>query len=637
VIVTLAGHVDHGKTTLVRLLTGTDTDRLAEEKRRGLTIDLGFAYLEHEGRTLGFVDVPGHHRFIHNMVAGVAAGQCALLVIAADDGPMPQSREHLQILQLIGVSQGVVALTKCDRVTPERIAAARLEIADLLQGTFMAGATIIETATVDDAPQKGPASGCETHGRGITELRAVLLDRAAQSAVTGTRRPFRMAVDRAFSLKGAGVVVTGTVHSGRIAIDDELRVFPGGATARVRGLHVQNRPAAQACAGDRAAINLAGADLPDLARGHWLGTRADSGHRTLVVDLQVLDDFPRHLRHWTPVHVYHATSHTTGRLALLQEARLEPGDRAWVELVLDEPLLAKRGDRLVIRDHSLDRTLGGGGVVDNRPRQGRRRSPARLSSIAACAATTPQASLEALLELGPVALDPFVGLWDPLPDELDALLAATPAVPRQGHLVSDAQWRGWKSALLEECRQRHERDRSLQGLRENDFEAQVPTVFRAPVLKELASEGALEQRAGRYQPKRHQVLLSVAEQRLLERLYPLLDQPQPPSLGDIGKILREPLPQLSKAVRALASKGAVVVVNDKRLYLPTHLAVLIDTAERLSSQGPFSAREFRDATGIGRNIAIDVLEYFDARGFTRRQGDTRTVVGDRSRLASSLG
>jgi selenocysteine-specific elongation factor len=633
VIVTLAGHVDHGKTTLVRLLTGTDTDSLAEEKRRGLTIDIGFAYLQHEHQTLGFVDVPGHHRFIHNMVAGVAAGQCALLVIAADDGPMPQSREHLQILQLIGVTDGVVALSKCDRATPERIAAARAEIHDLLRGTFMAGAPIVETAAAPNALEGGQSAAA---ARGIAELRALLTGRAAKYRADEERRPFRMAVDRAFSLKGTGLVVTGTVHSGCLELDREVHVFPEGVAGRVRGLHVQNQSAERARTGDRAAVNLSGVDAPGLGRGHWLCSGVESGHRSLVLDLQVLNDLPRSIRHWTPVHVYHATSHTTARLALLQGSRLQPGESALVELMLDTPLLAKRGDRLVIRDHGLDRTLGGGSVLDNRPRQGRRRAPGRLAEIQACAAHAPDAALQALLELGPVAVTPFQGLWDLQPDDLDALVARMPAAARQGHLVGNDLWRSWSDALVEECRQRHAKDPALQGLRENDFEAEVPAGFRGAVLKELAAAGSLEQRAGRYQPKRHQVVLSAAEQNLFERLRPLLDQPQPPSLGDIGKIIREPLPQLSKAVKALASKGVVVVVNDKRLYLPVHLAKLVDTAEQLSSQGPFSAREFRDATAIGRNIAIDVLEYFDAKGFTRRQGDVRSVVGERSRLLPGL-
>ena len=219
-IVTLAGHVDHGKTSLVRALTGTDTDRLAEERRRGLTIDLGFAYMEAGGVPLGFVDVPGHHRFIHNMVAGVATMQYALLVIAADDGPMPQSREHLQILELIGVRSGVVALSKCDRVAPERVAEARVEIQELLADSFLAGSEIIETS-------------CET-GSGIEKLHRHLDAANIQHQVEVPQKKFRMAVDRAFSIKGSGIVATGTVHAGSIQLDEELRIFPAGKSVRVR-------------------------------------------------------------------------------------------------------------------------------------------------------------------------------------------------------------------------------------------------------------------------------------------------------------------------------------------------------------------------------------------------------------------
>ncbi len=617
-IVTLAGHVDHGKSTLVRLLTGKDTDRLAEEKARGLTIDLGFAYLTAGPRTLGFVDVPGHHRFIHNMVAGVAALQHALLVVAADDGPMPQSREHLQILELIGIEQGTVALTKCDRVSPDRLAAAHREVAALVSGTFLDGAPVVETAAVT--------------GAGIDRLEALLLERAAEPPTPPTRRSFRMAVDRAFHLKGTGLVVTGTVHSGEVGIEDEVHLFPSGRAARVRGLHVQNRPAERARAGDRAAVNLAGIDGHPPARGHWLCSRPEPGHRSVVVDLRLLDDVPAALRHWTPVHVYHATSHTTAHLALLEGGRLAPGQRALAELALDTPLLAKRGDRLIVRDHGLERTLGGGAVLDNHPPRNRRRAPERLKRIRACAATSPDASLAALLALGPVELEAFRGLWDLPPEEIEALVASTAATRHGDRLVADEEWRRWSAALLDECRHRHRADPTLAGLRENDFQTPVPAGFRASLLRELTSAGELVQRSGRYQPTSHQAALSPAERDLLDRLVPLLDQPQPPSLGDLARTLRIPLPRLQQAVKALAGKGMVVLISEKRLFLPRQVSQLAEKAEELSRQRPFTARDYRDATAIGRNIVIDVLEYFDDRGFTRRSGDTRTVVGDVSRL-----
>jgi selenocysteine-specific elongation factor len=620
-IVTLAGHVDHGKTTLVRLLTGTDTDRLAEERRRGLTIDLGFAYLQHDGGVIGFVDVPGHHRFIHNMVAGVAALQHALLVIAADDGPMPQSREHLQILDLIGIRRGLIALTKCDRVTPERRAAARREIEALVAGTFLQGCPIIETSA-------------ET-GEGLAALRATLIDAAATIDQAPADRPFRMAVDRAFTLKGTGVVVTGTVYAGEVGVDQEIHHFPSGRRARVRGLRVQNQPAAIARPGDRAALNLVGLEVSELGRGDWVASHPETGHRHLVIDLSVLDDFSRSIRQWLPVHVYHATRHSTGRLALFGGAGLPPGAAGWAELDCDEPLFAKRGDRLVIRDQGLDRTLGGGTVLDNRPRPRRRRAPARIASIAAYQQPTPAQSLAALLALGALDTREFQQVWHlPLASQ-EALIQATPATLHDHHLVLDSLWADWSAALLAECETRHAEDPGLQGLQENAFGNQVPERFRGDVLRELVAAGKLEQRAGRYRPLRHQVRLAPNEAAIFERLQPLLAQPQPMSLGDIAKDLKIPLINLQKLVRQLAIKGAVTQVNDKRVYLPDQVRALAETAMRLSSQGPFTARDFRDAAAIGRNIAIDVLEFFDARGFTRRNGDTRIVATDLSRLFTS--
>lgn len=616
-IVTLAGHVDHGKTTLVRLLTGTDTDRLAEERRRGLTIDLGFAYLTEGPRTLGFVDVPGHHRFIHNMVAGVAAHQFAMLVIAADDGPMPQSHEHLQILSLIGVRRGLVVLTKCDRVDAPRRAAARREVEALLAGTFLAGATIIETSGHEDA--------------GLAELRRALLGAADEYAVTRAARPFRMAIDRAFLLKGTGLVVTGTVHAGSIRVDDELFHFPSGTRGRVRSLRVQNLPADAAHAGDRAALNVTGLDAVAPARGDWLSVHQDAGHHHLVLELSVLDDFPRAIRPWLPVHVYHASSHTTARLALLERTGDGTGTRL-ADLDCADPLFAKHGDRIVIRDQGLGRTLGGGRVIDNRTRPRRRFAPTRVAAIRALAAPDPAGSLAALLDQAAVLLEDFRRIWDLAPADLAALCANLPATRRGDWLVRDAAWAEWSKALLEECATRHAADPALDGLQENAFTGTVPVRFRGELLRELVAAGKLVQRAGRYRPASHAVVLSKDEQALFERLRPLLDRPQPMSLGDAGKELRIPLTNLQKALRALVAKGAIVLVSDKRAYLPDAVRRLAQAAAALAANGPFTANAYRDATGIGRNLAIELLEYFDGRGFTRRTGDTRTVVGDADRL-----
>ena len=609
-IVTLAGHVDHGKTSLVRALTGTDTDRLAEEQRRGLTIDIGFAYLPSRAGVIGFVDVPGHQRFIHNMVAGVAARQFALLVIAADDGPMPQSREHLQILSLIGLRRGAVALTKCDRADAEQRARVRLDIEALLDGSFLAGCPIIETAA--------------TTGLGLDDLRETLEHAAATPDPALDDRAFRLAVDRAFTLRGAGVVVTGTVHAGAVSVDDEVCHFPTGRRMRVRGLHVQNAPALRAGAGDRAAINLAGVEVNELARGDWLTAAADPGYRHLVLEFEPTGDMPALRRPWLPVHVYHATRHATGRLALL------PNGMA--ELDCDAPFLARHGDRLIVRDQGLDRTIGGGRVIDNRVRPRRRNTPERGAELAALQAPSPQDALDALLLRGAVDISAFERIWGLSTDAFAALLHR-PGVTRRGaHLIRDDDWRIWLSALRAECERRHMDDGALQGLQENAFEAPVPRAFRNDLLRELVSARHLVQRAGRYLPARHAVQLSPQEANLLARLKPLLDVAQPPSLGDIAKQLKMPLPVLQKAVRPLAAKGMVVQINDKRLYPPELVRSLAGVAVVLGQSGPFTAAAFRDAANIGRNVAIDVLEYFDDRRFTRRQGDMRIVVGDPAQL-----
>ncbi len=621
-IISLAGHVDHGKTSLVRALTGRDTDQLAEEQRRGLTIDLGFAYVDVEDQTLGFVDVPGHHRFIHNMVAGIASNQYALLVVAADDGPMPQSREHLQILQLNGVSAGAVALTKIDLVEGQRRSAALEEIRALTADTFLKDAPIFETSTATED--------------GIPALRDHLAQVSAEAAIDVPPRQFRLAVDRAFNVKGAGLVVTGTIHAGSVRIDDELYVLPGRTRARVREIHRQNKRSNTAHVGDRCAINLTGVSLQQVRRGSWLGESPDEGSRQLVMRLRVLADFPRQVRHWTPVHVYHATSHSTGRLALLEQRSVAPGAEALVELVLDEPLVTRHDDPLVLRDQSLDRTLGGGAVVHNQPLAGRRSDPGRMRRIAALALPTPRSAFDALIELGPVHLDEFRSAWGLPDDEMTRLTEPESILIRGAFAVPAPLWTHWLESVEQEIGARHEADRALQGLRANELNSEVPAAFVPEVLGTLVSDGQLTHRAGRYAPARHQVSLTLEESSLFSRIEPHLRERQPPSVGDLAKRLGEAPASLRKRLVPLTTKGILIAVSDARFYLPEELAELVRIVEALAARGPFSVRDFRDAAKIGRNTAIEVLEYLDAKGYTRRNADTRSVVGDRARLLPQM-
>ena len=626
-IITLAGHVDHGKTSLVHALTGEDTDRLAEEKRRGLTIDLGFAYLKADELTLGFVDVPGHHKFIHNMVAGVAALQHALLVIAADDGPMPQSREHLQILELLGISHGVIALTKCDRTSQERQEEATQEIRQLTANTFLADAPIIATSTVT--------------GLGIGDLKSSLLQAALEHATTKATTTtstsatalFRMAIDRAFTIKGAGVVVTGTVQAGTLTVDESLHLFPTGQTVRVKGVRVQNQDSTTATIGDRCALNLAGVAIEQLARGQWLTTSSDPGSNQFSLQLEVLADFPRQIRHWLPVHVYHATSHTTGRLALLSEARLDAGAEELVELITDSPLLVKRGDRIILRDQSLDRTLGGGAIVTTQTLPGRRRAPQRLQRIDADRVADAADAFIRHLRLGGVDLDAFAANWSRDEQAVRELVETNDCMVIDGFALEIAQWQQWSQELVAEVTDRHRTDPTLQGLKVSDLAISIPDGFLPLALTELVRTEKLVQRAGRYMPAAHEVDLSPAEAELLARIRSHLEQAQPPSLGDLSKLMRMPIPQLAKSLQQLVSKKQLVRISDNRYYLPGYVELLAQLALTLSEQAPFTVRQYRDAAEIGRNVAIDMLEFFDARGFTRRTGDTRMVTGDFSRIS----
>ncbi|MGE0622483.1 MAG: selenocysteine-specific translation elongation factor [Pseudomonadales bacterium] len=612
-IVTLAGHVDHGKTSLVRVLTGVNTDSLAEEQARGLTIDLGFAYLKDGERRLGFVDVPGHHRFIHNMVAGVSADQHALLVVAADDGPMPQSREHLQILELIGVRSGTVALTKCDRVSSERRAAALDEVQRLIEGSCLAGSPVIETSTAT--------------GEGVDALRERLLAVNAQHAAAGDGGVFRMPIDRAFTISGAGAVVTGTIHSGNVRVDDTLTLLPAMKTVRVKGVRAQDETVAEACTGERTALNLSGVEVDELGRGQWLAGSTDPGSDSFTVMLSVLDDFPRAVRHWLPVHVYHATTHTTAHIALLTSDRVQPGMSALVELETDTPLLVRRDDRLVIRDQGLDRTLGGARVVSIRPAGGRRRAGVRVGRLAADAMPDPRASLEAHLAMGPVTLAVFRDNWGLDAAAMDALLADVEAIAVNGEAIARATWSGWRDEVLAFIEARHREDSSLQGLKQSEIDSPAGPLLPV-VLAELVAAGKLVSESGRFRPAAHQVVLADAERQWLDRVAPLLDQPQPPSLGDMAKRFRLGPGDLAKRLHPLVTKKQLVRISDSRYYLPAHLATLAAVARTLDADGPFTVRQYRDASGIGRNVAIEVLEHFDRTGFTRRDGDLRKIVGE---------
>ena len=627
-IVTLAGHVDHGKTSLVRALTGIDTDTLAEEKRRGLTIDVGFAYSDFGGQRIGFVDVPGHQRFIHNMVAGVAANQYALIVVAADDGPMPQTLEHLSIMRLLGIDRGIVAITKIDRVGAERVAEVERAVAKLVANTGMHLDAIVPTSSVDSV--------------GVEPLRNYIRAAAESHQAAPVEHEFRLAVDRAFVIKGSGVVVTGTVHSGALVRGDEIVVAPRGTTARARTLRVSDRPADRAMVGDRCAVNLAGISLDQVERGDWLiapDTLAPT--HNLVLRLTVLDDCARPAKHWLPVHVYLATSHAEGHVALLDSPPLAAGQTGLVELVLTRPLHPKHGDHVVLRDHALQSTIGGGIVIDIAGPHRARRAPARLAELRIKCGTDLSSLFNELLESGDVDLDALKRSRNLTPTELDELLAsANPYQLERGGRVFAVARQRWETGLDTLARQiaaYHKAAPHSAGLKADQIQrlAIVPKPWLEPALTQLVAAGRIRESGGHFFEPGHRPQLPPDDAALLRRIESLIGgDDQPPSCGDIAKTLAVGLRAIDAFVLRMTKLGLLVSLAGNRVLLPSRLESFALLAQQLAKANPdgFSAREFRDAARIGRNLAIDVLEYFDRCGFTRRYGDLRRIIGSQATL-----
>lgn len=626
-IIATAGHVDHGKTTLVRSLTGVDTDRLEEEQARGLTIDLGFAYADVDDNRLGFIDVPGHIRFIHNMLAGVTVVDFALLVVAADDGIMPQTLEHLAILDLLGISRGAVALTKVDRVVAGRVQEVVDGIDELLASTSLAGSLVY------------PVSG--TTGEGIDALRAGLHDAAKRRQERSISEPFRLCIDRAFNIKGSGVVVTGSVTSGQVKSGDELRLLPGERTVRVRGIHRQNEDSTEGHAGDRCALNIAGANLAkdQISRGQWLAALKAPATSRFDALLTVLPG-GRPVRHWMPVHIHTAANHVVGRIATLEAPRIEPGNTGLVQLVTTEPLNVWAGDRLIVRDQAALETLGGGRVLDPfAPTRGRARPP-RIENLRARTQDDMIVRLRTLLELHPLGMDVrvFAQGENLATAQLDDQLASVGAVVTDGGLALSSEA---LSTLTEELMQQvtewQVAHPDASGMSRNQVMNALPNALPAPVLDHMLSNqvaaGKLTLTGSTYATPDHRPVLSGPEATLWKKVEPLLasDPTRPPVLHDLAKDIGLPPKAVEKMLVRIVQLGYLVHPTPNRFFLPHAMVELKQTAAELAGAEPegFTVKQFRDATGIGRNLSIEILEFFDRNGTTRRHGDKRTFTGPR--------
>ena len=629
-IVATAGHVDHGKTALVRALTGVDTDRLPEEKKRGLTIDLGFAYHPLDAdHVLGFVDVPGHERFVRNMLAGVGSIDLALVVVAADDGVMPQTREHTAILDLLGVSECIAVVSKVDKVDAARADEVSGEIDALLSATGMRGAEVHRVSALS--------------GAGVEALAGALRERALGLAARAADGRFRLCVDRAFMLRGAGLVITGTVHAGVAATGERLVVTPSGYEARIRGIHAQDRPAGHARAGQRCALNLAGRDIESgaIVRGDWLVDRALHAPTDRIdVRLHVLPGEPRAVRHWTPVHAHLAAAHSTARVAVLGAGSIAPGESGRVQIVLDRPMHALAGDRIVIRDQSATRTMGGGAVIDPfSPKRGRAR-PARLAWLDAIGTGGPEPAVARAIETTATGVDTgwirrAFGLTDP---EMNRILDAAGAVRVPGtggdRCFSTVHWAGLQAETLAFLETFHRERPRLHGANANDIRLGIAhRVDRAVVEHALASllrEGAIARRGVTVRLPEHRVTLGTNDERIWPRVARALDPAKgsPPSLRQAAEQLKIDEAELGALLRRATNAGLVVPVTRTRFVPLGTVSALAAHAESLADglpEGRFTAAEYKNHAGIGRNFAIELLEFFDRSGFTERLGDRRRV------------
>jgi selenocysteine-specific elongation factor len=627
VIIGTAGHIDHGKTALVKALTGVDADRLPEEKARGITLDLGYAYVELPGGArVGFVDVPGHERLVHNMVAGATGIDFVMLVVAADDGPMPQTREHLQIVDLLGLKRGAVALTKIDRVARERLDNVTRDVRGLLRVT-----------SLDDAPLFPLSS---VTGEGVADLKRHIDQAAAEHAARISRGHFRLAIDRCFTLKGTGVVVTGTVHAGEVRAGDELVLSPPGAVVRVRGLHAQDRPAQAGRAGERCALNLVGPGFEKalVQRGHWLvAPPLHAPVQRFDVRLRLVASEARPLKHWTPVHVHLGTEDVLGRVALLEADRIEPGTQALAELVVERSIGVLAGDRYVLRDQSASRTLGGGVVIDPFPPQRGRRSPSRLGLLNAWAALHPQQALEAALQHESLGVDlfRFALAWNLRDQEASTLWQSVPmrVTEAAGKQIgfSQAAWRGMREAIMRGLQAEHVRAPDLVGVgRERLRRLAVPALDPGPyeaTLAELIAEGAIASTGAWLHDPVHSVQLSADNLALWQRVRPLLDaQPwQPPRVRDLARSLSVDENAVRQTLKATARMGDVYPVAHDHYFTRQSVTDLAQIIRVLDYGEGATAASLRDRIGTGRKLAIHILEFFDRVGFTRRTGDRHVL------------
>jgi selenocysteine-specific elongation factor len=642
VVVGTAGHIDHGKSALVRALTGTDPDRLKEEKARGITIDLGFAHTTIEGVNVAFVDVPGHERFVKNMLAGVGGIDLVVLVVAADESVMPQTREHFDICRLLHVPTGLVALTKSDLVDADTLELVRLEVRELAAGSFLDGAPIVPVSAKT-------GDGLDAFRRALVEVSARVRGRPVEGVT-------RLPIDRVFSMKGFGTVVTGTLVSGRVPADVELTVAPGDRRVKVRGVQVHGASQSEAVAGQRTAVNLGGIEVDEIDRGQSLVTPAALEETRLADAVVDVLQGAKPLKHGARVRFHQGTAEILGRVALVGPLEatggvpaVAPGARAFVRLRLERPALLARGDRYILRAYSPAITIAGGVILDPHPPRGAIRSEAALSRAtrlafdpsAADRVEADDRAAAVMIEDAGVAgfalssMVSRVGV-DPqaLDARVDALTGSGAAVRAAGVLVTPAVFERLKSAMLAALGDHHRREPLSEGipreeLRERVFARGHAEVFER-ALTDLAAAGAIVSR-DRIALATHRVALSAEDEKArvsIERAFRDAGL-KPPDAAAVAAATGASAATVDRVLKLL-QRQKVLVRIDTMLFHDEALRRLKMEVAALKSSAGAAARidvaTFKERYGVSRKFAIPLLEYLDRERVTRRMGDSRVVL-----------
>jgi selenocysteine-specific elongation factor len=632
IILGTAGHIDHGKTSLVKTLTGIDTDRLKEEKERGITIELGFAYLDlPNGQRLGIIDVPGHERFIKNMVAGASTIDLVALIIAADEGVMPQTREHLDICTLLGIKKGLITLTKIDLVEEDWLDLVQEDIKEFLNGTFLEGAPILPVSSAT--------------GQGISELTAVLEKLSGEVEERSSAGIFRLPVDRVFSMKGFGTVITGTAVSGSLSVGDQVTIYPQELQAKVRGIQVHNQDTEQVRAGLRTAINLQGIEKATVNRGEVVATPLGLyPTRLLDIHLRLLKSIPRPLKHRSQVRFHSGTSEILGRVILLEGEEIKPGESQFCQIRFGEPVALLPGDLAVIRSYSPVQTLGGAEILNVKPSKHKRFNPEVIQQLQVLQSGTDleKVALQVLQSGANGVSRQNLGQVLPLPPKkLDELLKdlfsqkvliqwdkENKIIIHQQELLNLSQ------AMRQELEEYHKANPLKPGLFKEELKSRLPQIRESKlfnfILNHLAEQKVLVQEKELVRLTGHKVQLKEDQQAVrdsLEKIY--LDSGlQPPYFKELAEKFSKGQPR--QVLELMVKEGKLVKVKED-LYF--HRQAIEDLKKNLiqwlKEKGEITTPEFKDLTQTSRKYTIPLLEYFDALQVTMRVEDKRLLRGSK--------